>query len=98
MRSLTSPTCVERNRYRYLPSKTNRFYILTANARKKKHHYVWKIYLKPWTDNEQVPALFKNSKKIINTNPEGIEQQRYFYALKVFTEEEEIMLKEFWFF
>lgn len=61
---------------------------------KKKHHYVWKEYLKSWTDNEQVPALIKNSKKIIKTNPEGVAQQRYFYALEEFTEEEEIILKE----
>jgi len=61
---------------------------------KKKHHYVWKEYLKPWAENEKIPTLVKNSKKIIKPNPEGVAQQRYFYALEEFTEEEEIILKE----
>ncbi len=61
---------------------------------KKKHHYVWKEYLKSWTENEKIPALVKNEKKIITPNPEGVAQQRYFYALEEFTEEEEIILKE----
>ena len=61
---------------------------------KRKHHYVWKEYLKSWTKNEKIPALVKNLKKIITPNPEGVAQQRYFYALEEFTEEEEIILKE----
>jgi len=61
---------------------------------KKKHHYVWKKYLKSWSENRQVPALIKKSKKIIKSNPEGLAQQRYFYALEEFTQEEEIILKE----
>ncbi len=61
---------------------------------KKKHHYVWKEYLKSWAENKQVPALIKKSKKVIKSNPEGLAQQRYFYALEEFTQEEEIILKE----
>ncbi|MGB1269959.1 MAG: DUF4238 domain-containing protein [Flavobacteriaceae bacterium] len=61
---------------------------------KKKHHYVWKEYLKAWSENNQVPALIKKSGKIIKANPEGLAQQRYFYALEEFTQEEEIILKK----
>jgi len=61
---------------------------------KRKHHYVWKEYLKPWTENKKVPTLIKNLKKITKPNPEGVVQQRYFYALDEFTKEEEIILKE----
>jgi len=61
---------------------------------KKKHHYVWKEYLKSWSENKQVPALIKKSEKIIKTNPEGLAQQRYFYALEEFSQEEEVILKK----
>lgn len=61
---------------------------------KKKHHYVWKEYLKSWSSNNQISSLLKKQKKIIISNPEGVAQQRYFYALEEFTLEEEIILKE----
>lgn len=61
---------------------------------KKKQHYVWKKYLIPWCNNNQIYASFKSSRKIIKTNIEGVAQERYFYALEEFTEEEEIILKE----
>lgn len=61
---------------------------------KKKQHYVWKEYLTSWSKNEQIFTLLKSSKKIINTNIEGVVQQRFFYALEEFSEEEEIILKE----
>jgi Protein of unknown function (DUF4238) len=61
---------------------------------KKKQHYVWKEYLLSWSSKNQICALFKSSNKIIKTNIEGVAQERYFYALEEFTEEEEIILKE----
>ena len=61
---------------------------------KKNQHYVWKEYLKSWTENEKIPALIKKSKKIAQPNPNGVALQGYFYALEEFTQEEEIILKE----
>jgi len=61
---------------------------------KKKQHYVWKKYLMSWSNKNQIFASFKSSRKIIKTNIEGIAQERFFYALEDFTEEEEIILKE----
>lgn len=61
---------------------------------KKKQHYVWKKYLMSWSYKDQIFASFRSSGKIIKTNIEGVAQERYFYALEEFTEEEEIILKE----
>jgi hypothetical protein len=61
---------------------------------KRKHHYVWKEYLKSWSNNDQVFAFLKSTKKLIKSNTEGVGQERFFYGLEVFTEEEEIVLKE----
>jgi len=44
---------------------------------KKKHHYVWKHYLKPWTENEQICCLRQG--KPFSTSLENIAQKRYFY-------------------
>ncbi len=47
-----------------------------------------------WSNKNQIFASFKSTRKIIKTNIEGVAQERYFYALEEFTEEEEIILKE----
>ena len=44
---------------------------------KKRHHYVWKHYLKPWTVNEQIGCL-REGKRFL-TSLENIAQKRYFY-------------------
>jgi hypothetical protein len=44
---------------------------------KKKHHYVWKHYLKPWTENEQICCLRQG--KRFYSSLENIAQKRYFY-------------------
>jgi hypothetical protein len=44
---------------------------------KKKHHYVWKHYLKPWTVNEQICCLRQG--KRFSSSLENIAQKRFFY-------------------
>jgi hypothetical protein len=44
---------------------------------KKKQHYVWKNYLKPWSTNGQILCNRKN--KIFNTSLENIGEKRFFY-------------------
>lgn len=61
---------------------------------KKKQHYVWKKYLASWSNRNQIFTLLKSSGKIVKTNLEGVAQERFFYALEEYTEEEEIILRE----
>lgn len=44
---------------------------------KKKHHYVWQHYLKPWTDNKQICCLRQGEK--FRSSLKSIAQKRYFY-------------------
>ncbi|PRD56777.1 DUF4238 domain-containing protein [Sphingobacterium gobiense] len=60
---------------------------------KKKQHYVWKQYLKNWSYNEkQIYFLHKNSNEVKVTNLENIAQQRFFYEVDAFSENEESIL------
>jgi len=59
---------------------------------KKRQHYVWRHYLKSWANEEQIWAFLKNNKKLIRSNLMGVAQERYFYQLEVFNEEEEDFL------
>jgi len=62
---------------------------------KKKHHYVWKEYLRSWTNgNDKIYAYIKGKNEIIHTNLTGVVQKRYYYSLEEFTIEEEIILQE----
>lgn len=62
---------------------------------KKKHHYVWKEYLRSWTNgNDKIYTLLKSKNEIIHTNLVGVVQKRYYYSLEEFTIEEEIILHE----
>lgn len=61
---------------------------------KKKQHYVWKKYLSHWSGDQRITALLKSSNKIILTSRDGVVQERFFYALEEYTEEEEVILKE----
>lgn len=63
---------------------------------KKKHHYVWKQYLKSWCHEKENIFTFKKSDgKIISPSLIGIAQQRYFYSLEEFTIDEEENLEKF---
>ena len=48
--------------------------------KKRAHHYVWKYYLKPWTNNNQIYC--KRNGNIFLSNLDGIANQRDFYKLK----------------
>lgn len=78
---------IAENRYRLIYSKMIQI--------KKKQHYVWQEYLIPWSKSgEQIYTLLKSQKKIIITNFDRVAQEKFFYELEEFTEEEEIILKE----
>jgi hypothetical protein len=53
---------------------------------KKSQHYVWKHYLKPWMNNDQIYCL--RDERIFKTSPDNIAQQNYFYKSNPITKEE----------
>lgn len=53
---------------------------------KKKHHYVWKNYLRNWSNVEYINTYFIDSKKIIKTNLINIAQEKLFYRLEKFSD------------
>ncbi len=44
----------------------------------KRQHYVWRFYLKPWTDAKETIACCRND-KIFRSNLMGVGQENYFY-------------------
>lgn len=61
---------------------------------KKKQHYVWKQYLKKWANNGKYIYFYrKNTNEIKSANLENVAQQRFFYEVDAFTEDEEAALK-----
>lgn len=56
----------------------------------KKQHYVYKHYLQQWVKDNKICCLRKN-KDILYVNPENIAQERYFYRLNKFSEEDLIL-------
>lgn len=52
---------------------------------KKNQHYVWKHYLKPWTNNEQICCL-RNNKSFFTTNSKNVAVQKFFYESTKLTE------------
>jgi hypothetical protein len=62
---------------------------------KKKQHYVWRNYLRSWAEDENIYTYFKESKKTIFTNLVNVAQERFFYKLVDFTEDEEIFIRSF---
>ena len=61
---------------------------------KKQQHYVWKQYLKKWTDNgRHIYFLYKNGNEVKSANLENVAQQRFFYEVEAFTENEEAIFK-----
>ncbi|MBK0368743.1 DUF4238 domain-containing protein [Flavobacterium agrisoli] len=61
---------------------------------KRKHHYVWREYLRSWSCEEKIYSYIKSKNKIAKPNLMGVAQQRFFYSLEEFSLEEEIILKE----
>lgn len=62
---------------------------------KKRQHYVWRHYLRPWADNESIWTYFKEQDKIVKAGLMGVAQEKYFYGLEDFTDEEIAFLKNF---
>ena len=53
------------------------------SKKKKNQHYVWRHYLRQWTQNDKIYCL--RNGKIFESNLMGVAQQRYFYKLKELT-------------
>jgi hypothetical protein len=62
---------------------------------KKRQHYVWKKYLKNWTDKETIWTFFKELDKIEKPGLMKVAQEKHFYKLIDLTDEEESFLKNF---
>lgn len=62
---------------------------------KKRQHYVWRHYLRSWSENETIWTYFKESNKIVRPGLMGIAQENYFYRLVDFTNSELAFLKKF---
>jgi len=60
--------------------------------KKRRHHYVWQHYLKPWLVSEKIYCLRDNS--IFPTNTVNIGQQRDFYKLKELLSEDIDFIKQ----
>lgn len=52
--------------------------------KKKKQHYVWRSYLRPWSNKERIWCLREN--KIFHSNLMGVAQEKYFYRIKELTD------------
>ena len=61
----------------------------------KRQHYVWRHYLRPWADNDNIWTHFTQLNKIERTSLMGVAQERYFYKLVDFTDAEETFLKNY---
>ncbi|MEX6627606.1 DUF4238 domain-containing protein [Tenacibaculum salmonis] len=62
---------------------------------KKRQHYVWRHYLRNWSDKENIWTFFKELDKIEKPGLMGVALEKYFYKLIDFTDEEESFLKKF---
>lgn len=61
----------------------------------KRQHYVWRHYLRPWANNENIWTHLTQLKKTERISLMGVAQEKYFYKLVDFTEVEESFLKSF---
>ena len=61
--------------------------------KKKKQHFVWRKYLKSWSENDSIYCLMDG--RIFKSELMGVGQERYFYKLKELTEAEIKLLKAF---
>lgn len=62
-------------------------------SNKKRQHYVWKKYLKPWTNDDKLWC--KRNGTIFNPALENIAQEKYFYAVNPLNEVELRLATEF---
>jgi hypothetical protein len=60
---------------------------------KKRQHYVWKKYLKPWTVDGKLWC--KRNRTIFNPSLENIAQEKYFYGVNPLNEVELMLAAEF---
>jgi len=62
---------------------------------KKKQHYVWRHYLKPWANNQQIWTYFKEEGKIIMSGLMSVALEKHFYKLIEFSDSEENFLRNY---
>jgi len=62
---------------------------------KKRQHYVWRHYLRPWGVGESIWTYFKEFDKIEKPGLMGVAQEKHFYQLIDLTDEEEKFLGKF---
>lgn len=62
---------------------------------KKRQHYVWRQYLRSWTDSESIWTYFKQFNKVEKTALMGIAQEKYFYKLIDLDKDEEEFLRKY---
>jgi hypothetical protein len=60
--------------------------------KKKRHHYVWRFYLKSWANKESIFCKMNN--KIFQSNLMGIGQEKYFYKLNDLTDKEKVIIQK----
>ncbi|MDL1982120.1 MAG: DUF4238 domain-containing protein [Deltaproteobacteria bacterium] len=64
-----------------------------SSNKKRKHHYVWRKYLRAWAIDEKIYCL--REKKIINPNLMGVAQQRDFYKLNELSDDDIVFIRNF---
>jgi hypothetical protein len=60
--------------------------------KKRRHHYVWRKYLRAWSEDEKIFCL--RDKKIFNPNLMGVAQKRDFYKLNELSREDISFINE----
>ena len=61
----------------------------------KRQHFVWRHYLRSWADNDKIWTYLKESDKIIQPDLMGVAQEKYFYRLVDFSEDEVAFLEKY---
>lgn len=64
-------------------------------TKKKKQHYVWRKYLRAWSEKDKIWTFHKKKDKVFQSGLMGVGVQNYFYRLIDFNQIEEQFLKEF---
>ncbi len=62
-------------------------------TRKRRHHYVWKDYLRAWAHGEKIFCLLRG--KLLDDKLENVAQERDFYELKALSEDDVAFLRTF---
>ena len=62
---------------------------------KKKQHYVWRRYLKNWTNDESIWTLLLKQSTVVRSSLMGIAQKKFFYQSIELTGPEEEFLEKF---